>query len=72
MFFVAGKVKNYADAKRSDTQRFAAFFNEMLARGILLPPSQFEALFVSAAHSQDDIDRTITSARESLRALRRI
>jgi glutamate-1-semialdehyde 2,1-aminomutase len=72
MFFVAGKVKNYADAKRSDTQRFAAFFNEMLAHGILLPPSQFEALFVSAAHSQDDIDRTITSARESLRALRSI
>ena len=72
MFFTSGKVHNYADAKRAGAERFAAFFREMLARGILLPPSQFEALFVSAAHSIDDIDRTITAARESLRTLRSI
>jgi glutamate-1-semialdehyde 2,1-aminomutase len=41
----------------------------MLARGILLPPSQFEALFVSAAHSDDDIDRTVAAARASLEAV---
>jgi glutamate-1-semialdehyde 2,1-aminomutase len=41
----------------------------MLARGILLPPSQFEALFVSAAHTDDDIDRTVAAARASLEAV---
>ena len=62
-------MRNYAGAKKSDTARFAAFFHQMLARGIFLPPSQFEALFVSAAHTEDDIDRTIAAARESLRAV---
>jgi glutamate-1-semialdehyde 2,1-aminomutase len=69
LFFAPSAVRDYASAKHSDTQRFAAFFREMLNRGILLPPSQYEALFVSAAHSVDDIDRTITAARESLRAV---
>jgi glutamate-1-semialdehyde 2,1-aminomutase len=59
-------VTNYADAKKSDTKAFARFFQEMLKRGILLPPSQFEALFVSAAHSDEDIQRTIAAARASL------
>jgi glutamate-1-semialdehyde 2,1-aminomutase len=49
--------------------RFAAFFREMLARGVLLPPSQFEALFVSAAHTDDDIDRTLSAAESSLASL---
>ena len=50
-----------------DTKRFGAFFGEMLSqRGILLPPSQFEALFVSAAHTDEDIARTVAAARESL------
>jgi glutamate-1-semialdehyde 2,1-aminomutase len=66
VFFTAAPVGDYADAKKSDTARFAAFHREMLARGILLPPSQFEALFVSAAHTDDDIDRTIAAARSSL------
>jgi glutamate-1-semialdehyde 2,1-aminomutase len=69
MFFISSPVRDYAGAKRSDTARFAAFFREMLARGILLPPSQFEALFVSAAHTNDDIDRTIDAASASLRAV---
>jgi glutamate-1-semialdehyde 2,1-aminomutase len=69
MFFISSPVRDYAGAKRSDTARFAAFFREMLARGILLPPSQFEALFVSAAHPNDDIDRTIDAASASLRAV---
>jgi len=69
LFFAAEPVRNYAEAKRSDTARFAAFFRQMLARGVFLPPSQFEALFVSAAHSEEDISRTLAAARESLRAI---
>jgi glutamate-1-semialdehyde 2,1-aminomutase len=69
LFFAEAPVHDYAGAKKSDTQRFAAFFSEMLSRGIFLPPSQFEALFVSAAHSNDDIDRTIEACRESLKAV---
>ena len=69
IFFNGAPVRDYSGAKKSDTVRFASFFREMLAQGILLPPSQFEALFVSAAHTDDDIDRTISAARTSLRGL---
>jgi glutamate-1-semialdehyde 2,1-aminomutase len=69
LFFCAQPVRNYDDAKKSDTARFGRFFQEMLERGIFLPPSQYEALFVSAAHTDADIDRTIASARESLAAI---
>ena len=71
LFFTADPVRDYADAKKSDTARFAAFFREMLERGIFLPPSQFEALFVSAAHTDVDIDYAIAAARESLSAISR-
>ncbi len=66
VFFSGSPIADYAGAKKSDTARFAAFFREMLAQGILLPPSQFEALFVSAAHTDADIDRAIAAARNSL------
>lgn len=69
VFFTNRPVGDYAGSKSSDTARFATFFRRMLGEGILLPPSQFEALFVSAAHSDDDIDRTIAAARTSLRGL---
>jgi glutamate-1-semialdehyde 2,1-aminomutase len=69
LFFCEQPVRNYHDAKKSDTARFAKFFQEMLERGIFLPPSQYEALFVSAAHTDADIDRTIAVARESLAVL---
>jgi len=69
LFFAVEPVWDYAGAKKSDAARFAQFFREMLARGILLPPSQFEALFVSASHTDDDIARAIAAARESLVAL---
>jgi glutamate-1-semialdehyde 2,1-aminomutase len=72
IFFGPGSIRNYADAKKSDTAKFARFFQEMLARGIFLPPSQYEALFVSAAHTDADIDRTIAAATESLRAVRSV
>jgi len=69
VFFTPDPVKNYNDAKRSDTKRYARFFREMLDRGIFLAPSQFEAAFVSAAHTVQDIDRTLAAARESLQAI---
>jgi glutamate-1-semialdehyde 2,1-aminomutase len=69
LFFAADSIRDYAEAKKSHTNRFAAFFREMLSRGVFLPPSQFEALFISAAHTDDDIDRTIDAARESLKAV---
>jgi glutamate-1-semialdehyde 2,1-aminomutase len=66
LFFTDAPVRNYADAKKADTARFGAFFRAMLERGVFLPPSQFEGLFVSSAHTDDDIDRTLAAARESL------
>jgi glutamate-1-semialdehyde 2,1-aminomutase len=54
------------EARRADTALFARFFHAMLERGIYLPPSQFEAMFVSLAHSDADIDRTVVAARDSL------
>ena len=66
LFFSGEPVRDYAGAKKCDTRRFASFFRAMLERGVFLAPSQFEALFVSAAHSDADIDRTITAFRESL------
>ncbi|HEY6944251.1 MAG TPA: aminotransferase class III-fold pyridoxal phosphate-dependent enzyme, partial [Candidatus Acidoferrum sp.] len=69
LFFTAEPVRNYADAKRSETKRYARFFGEMLARGIFLAPSQFEAAFLSAAHTPADIDRTLAAAHEALQAI---
>ena len=69
LFFSGDPVRNYEDAKRSDTRRFAAFFHQMLQRGVFLAPSQFEALFVSAAHDDEDLDRTITACCEALAAI---
>ena len=63
-FFNPDRVINYATAKRSDTARFAKYFWGMLERGIYLPCSQFEANFVSAAHSDEDLERTAAAARE--------
>jgi glutamate-1-semialdehyde 2,1-aminomutase len=67
LFFSRDAVTNYAGAKKCDTKRFAAFFRAMLERGIFLAPSQFEAMFVSSAHTAADIDRTVAACRESLR-----
>ena len=69
LFFTKQPVRDYAGAQRSDTRRYAAFFGEMLDRNVFLPPSQFEALFVSAAHTEDDIDRTVAACREGLNSL---
>jgi glutamate-1-semialdehyde 2,1-aminomutase len=69
VFFASEPVRNYTDAKRADTKRYARFFREMLDRGIFLAPSQFEAAFVSAAHTSQDIDHTLAAARESLQVI---
>lgn len=69
VFFAEDPVRNYSEAKRSDTKRYARFFREMLDRGIFLAPSQFEAVFVSAAHTSEDITRTIAAAREALEGI---
>jgi glutamate-1-semialdehyde 2,1-aminomutase len=64
-FFTDQPVTDYASAKASDTRCFAKFFHAMLERGVYLPPSQFEALFVSVAHTEADIARTVDAAKES-------
>jgi glutamate-1-semialdehyde 2,1-aminomutase len=69
IFFTDQPVRDYTGAKRSDTKRYARFFREMLDRGIFLAPSQFEAAFVSAAHTTEDLDRTIAAALESLKQI---
>jgi glutamate-1-semialdehyde 2,1-aminomutase len=66
LFFVTEKVRNYTTAMRSDAKRFGPYFREMLHRGVYLPPSQFEALFVSIAHSEKDIDDTIRANRVAM------
>ena len=59
-------VREAEEARHADTAMFARFFHAMLERGIYLPPSQFEAMFVSLAHREADIDRTVAAVRESL------
>ena len=66
-FFTPGPVTDWESAKRSDTERFKQFFHWMLDCGIYLAPSQFEAGFVSTAHSDQDIARTVEAAREFFR-----
>jgi glutamate-1-semialdehyde 2,1-aminomutase len=67
-FFTDGPVNDYDSAKRSDTARFGRFFRGMLERGVYLAPSQFEAAFVSAAHTEEDIRQTVAAAKEVLAA----
>jgi len=68
LFLGINNVCDADDARRSDSEAFAAYFHQMLQRGIYLPPSQFEAMFVSLAHSEADIDQTVEAAREALAA----
>lgn len=70
MFFTHLEVLNWASASTSDTGRYAAFFRNMLDEGFMLAPSQFEATFVSLAHTDEDIDAFVTAAGRVLKALR--
>jgi glutamate-1-semialdehyde 2,1-aminomutase len=66
LFFTEREVFDFDSAKTCDTRRFNRFFHSMLEQGIYWPPSQFEAAFISAAHSESDIDRTVTAAARAL------
>ena len=68
-FFTSERVRDYRSALTSDTAAFALFFREMLSRGVYLPPSQFEAWFISGAHTRRDIDNTIDAAGAALKAV---
>jgi glutamate-1-semialdehyde 2,1-aminomutase len=66
LFFTEGPVKGWGSAAQVDRGKFSDYFMNMLARGIYLAPSPFEAMFLSAAHTEADIDRTLHAARDSL------
>lgn len=68
-FFKDGTVTSFADAMKSDTSMYAKYFHAMLDRGITLAPAQFEAMFVSSAHTDEDIEKTIKAHYESLKAI---
>ncbi|MBA4251898.1 MAG: glutamate-1-semialdehyde-2,1-aminomutase [Chlorobiaceae bacterium] len=69
LFFTEEKVDDYNSAVKSDTKLYAKYFHEMLKRGIYLAPAQYEAFFVSTAHTKDDLDKTIQANLESLKML---
>ena len=66
LFFHAGPVQSFEDAQASDAERYGAWFRHLLARGIYVAPSQFEALFVSTAHGEAEIEATVEAARDFL------
>jgi glutamate-1-semialdehyde 2,1-aminomutase len=69
-FFTSEPVTDWDSASKSDTKAFGKFFRAMLDAGIYLPPSQYEAAFLSVAHSEDDIQKTITAAKKALSAMK--
>jgi len=70
LYFTAHAVRNWDDAATANTKQYAAYFQQMLGRGIYLAPSQFEAAFLSGAHTPDDLERTRAAAVEALAQLR--
>jgi glutamate-1-semialdehyde 2,1-aminomutase len=69
VFFTDKEVKDFQSAKSSDTQMFARFFQALLSEGVLIPPSQFEAWFLSMAHTQEDIDGALERIKKALSLL---
>src|SRR3954471_3651852 len=69
-FFQSGPVTDWDSAARSDTQAFGKFFRAMLDAGVYLPPSQYEAMFLGATHSEEDVQRTIAAAKQALAGMR--
>ena len=69
-FFTEGPVTNWDSASKSDTEAFGRFFRSMLDSGVYLPPSQYEAAFLGAAHTEDDIQKTIAAAKEAFAVVR--
>ncbi len=69
LFFTETPVVNYETAKTSDVERFSRYFRNLLDEGVMIPPSQFEGMFVSTAHSEDDIERTIEASYKAMKRL---
>jgi glutamate-1-semialdehyde 2,1-aminomutase len=67
MFMTDGGIRNFEDVQRCDTERYGALFRHLLARGIYIAPSQFEAMFLSLAHGDEEIDRTVEAVGEFFR-----
>lgn len=67
LFFTKGPINTYADVTKSDTDKYGVFFREMLERGVLIPPAQFEGFFLSTAHDDEDIQKTLEAADEALK-----
>jgi glutamate-1-semialdehyde 2,1-aminomutase len=72
LFFTSGKVDNAKNAKKSSLVLFKRLYDELLKRGVFIPPSQFETCFVSNAHSEDDADKTVESYNDALRKVKEI
>ena len=70
VFFTNSDVINFETASKSDTEKFKVYFNEMLKQGIYLAPSQFESLFLSDAHTQDDLEKTAAAFDKVMEILR--
>lgn len=70
LFFGEGPFKNYDDVQKCDTNLYAKYFKEMLNRGVMLPPAQFECMFLSTAHSEEDIEYTIKANYEALKSIK--
>ena len=70
-FFTSEPVRNYQSALRADAAKYGVFFRGMLARGVYPPPSQFEAWFLSAAHTARDVDKTVKAARGAMEEVAR-
>ena len=69
VFFAPDPVKDYASAKTADTKRYARFFHSLLEQGVYFPPAQFEAAFLSTAHTGADVDRTLAAVRRAFKRL---
>jgi glutamate-1-semialdehyde 2,1-aminomutase len=67
-FFTDRPVRDYESALAADTARYGRFFSAMLAQGVYAPPSQFEAWFLSGAHTARDVEKTIRAARAAMKA----
>ena len=70
-FFQKGPVTDWDTASKSDTEAFGKFFRGMLDAGVYLPPSQYEAAFLGAAHTQEDVQKTIAAAKQAFVGMKR-
>jgi glutamate-1-semialdehyde 2,1-aminomutase len=66
LYFSPGPVRSFNDALECDTNAFSRYFHAMLDKGFFLPPSQFEANFISTSHSQENLEKTIVAIEQSL------